>query len=150
MRALINYLSVLPSVSFSLYTSLCGFQMVKLRSKLHLSRQGRKSSLSHVFCSAACNAAVPTRPAGTASLLCSPDELPSSSFIPAPTSLGTLPEKLQIRIASFCDLSDILRLRRSSRALYHIFGKSCVIEQVLIHLVSFSFSSQVSFFLPAA
>lgn len=112
--------------------------MVKLRSKLHLSRQGRKASLSHVFCPAACNAAVPTRLAGTASLLCSPDELPSSSFIPVPTSLGTLPEKLLIRIASFCDLSDILRLRRSSRALYFIFGKSRVVEQVLIHLVSFS------------
>lgn len=112
--------------------------MVKLRSKLHLSRQGRTSSLSHVFCSAACNAAVPTRPAGTAPLLGSTDELPTLS-LPRPTSLGTLPEKLLIRVASFCELSDILRLRRSSRALYFIFGQSRVLERVLIHLVSFLF-----------
>lgn len=127
---------------FSLPTHVSGPQMVRLRSKLHLSRQAQKPlSSSRVFCPAACNAPVPTQPADPPSMS-APTELPSSS--PAP-KLGTLPEELLIRVASFCDFGDILRLRRSSRALHYSFGSTSVIEQVLLHLVS-PFST---FFTPA-
>lgn len=107
--------------------------MVKLRSKLHLSRHRQRSSLSHTSCPVECNPAVPTQPAGTPSMS-GPAELPSLS-LPGQT-LGPLPEELLIRVASFCDLSDLLRLRRSSRALHYSFGRTSVIEQVLIQLVS--------------
>ncbi|KAJ4392091.1 hypothetical protein N0V93_005713 [Gnomoniopsis smithogilvyi] len=115
--------------------------MVKLRSKLHLRGQRRKSPFQRAFCPVECNAAVRTQSAGTPSMS-GPTELPSSS-LRGPT-LGSLPEELLVRIASFCDLSDILRLRRSSRALHYSFGKNCVIEQVLIRLMEPSSSSSDS------
>lgn len=91
--------------------------MVKLRSKLHLSRQTRKSSLSYVASPDQCNATVPIRTAGS-------------------LALDRLPDDLLARIASFCDLADILRLRCSSRPLRFVLDKSSTLEKYLRRLVS--------------
>ncbi|KAF3770326.1 hypothetical protein M406DRAFT_349152 [Cryphonectria parasitica EP155] len=101
--------------------------MVRLRSKLHLSRQGRKSSLSHASSLPdQCNAvAIPVSLGASG--------FPSSSR-PDPI-LATLPEELLVRVTSFCDFSDILRLRRSCRALRLAFGQSSVIELVSLRLM---------------
>lgn len=103
-------------------------QMVKLRSKLHLCRQGRPNCLHK------CNAAVPIHAAGSLSES-GPAELPTASPSSGPT-LGTLSEELLVAVASFCDISDILRLRRSCRALHRVFYKSLVIKDILLRLVS--------------
>lgn len=134
----------------SLHTSTCLFllQMVKLRSKLHLSRQGRKSSLSPALCPSPdkCNpnAGVPTQPAGfpseTGLAKLSSSSFPGSALGANPTlstpGLAALPEELLIKVAAFCDFSDILRLRRSCKVLRRMFDRSLVIEQILLGLVS--------------
>ncbi|KUI65512.1 hypothetical protein VM1G_00329 [Cytospora mali] len=92
--------------------------MVNLRSKLHLARQGRKSSLSNPPCLDKCDAAVLTQPVGS-SPEPEPADTPSSSH-PRP-KLEALPEAPLRRVASFCDFNDVLSLRRTCRALNRIF-----------------------------
>lgn len=121
------------STAFSLWLPNFRLQMVKLRSKLHLSRQGRKLSLTHATSPDECNAASPTQPAGTTPES-GPAEFPPP-LLPGPT-FSTLPEDLLIRVASFCEVGDLLRLQRCSKALHSIFENPSVIEQILFRLVS--------------
>lgn len=107
--------------------------MVKLRSKLHLSRQRRNSSTSHASSLGECNATVPTRTAG--SILPENRRDHSSSTIYNPI-LNGLPDKLLAKIASFCDFSDVVRLRHSCRALRLVFDKTSTLEEYLRRLVS--------------
>lgn len=107
--------------------------MVKFRSKLHLSRQGRKSSLSHVSPLAKCNTTVPSRTAGSVS------EDPrdhSSGVLCNRVALEKLPGELLARIASFCAFGDVVRLRCSCQALRVVFDISSTLEKYLRLLVS--------------
>lgn len=124
--------------------------MVKLRSKLHLSRQRRKSSLSRASCSSfllldECNATVPTRTAGSRQTEPDIRRDHSNYYSSKPASavsnrraitLDKLPDELLARIASFCEFGDVVRLRRSSQTLRLIFRKSSTLEQYLRRLVS--------------
>jgi hypothetical protein len=96
--------------------------MINLRSKLHLARQGRKSSLSNPPClGTQCDAAIPTQPAGTSPGPEPAADIPTlSSTTPRP-SLETLPEEPLRRVALFCDFDDLLSLRRTCRALRQTF-----------------------------
>lgn len=94
--------------------------MINLRSKLHLARQGRKSSLSNPPCLGdQCDAAIPTQPVGSSPEPEQPADIPTSST-PRP-KLEALPEEPLRRVALFCDFDDLLRLRRTCRALKQIF-----------------------------
>lgn len=134
--------------------------MVRLRSKLHLSRQGRKSPSPPASCPGPgkcnLNASVPTRPAGSPSET-GPAELPTSSFpgsapgarqTSGAPGLTALPEELLLGVAAFCNFSDILRLRRSCKALHRILDKSLVIEEILSRLVSLLLRAQHPTFPP--
>ncbi|CAN8096717.1 unnamed protein product [Discula destructiva] len=106
--------------------------MVRLRSKLHLSRQGRKLSSSHANFPDECNAATTAQPAGSTSATEPAGLAPSSLSSP---SLDLLPEELLIRVACFCEFGDFLRLQRASRTLHRIFENLSVIEQILLGLM---------------
>lgn len=130
-------------------------QMVNLRSKLHLARQGRKPSLSNPSClDNRCDpATVLTQPAGSSpNLALAPaDTPPSSSASTAPRpSLEALPEEPLRRVALYCEFDDFLRLRRTCRALNHIFDTLTLLEQVLRRHVSLrSFNLPIYFEAPS-
>lgn len=106
-----------------------GSQMISLRSKLHLARQGRKSSLSVPPClDDKCDAAILTQPVGSS----------STSSTPRP-NLEALPDEPLRRVALFCDFDDLLRLRRTCRALSQIFNTLPFLDVSLVSFTSPSF-----------
>lgn len=124
--------------------------MVNLRSKLHLARQGRKSSprlLSESPClldneyDAAAATAAPTQRAGSPSAP-EPSHLPSWSA-PRRLTLDTLPEELVQKVAIFCGSDAILGLRHTCRTLHRALDAPNFLAEIARRRVSLG-----SFFLP--
>lgn len=117
--------------------------MVNLRSKLHLARQGRKSSprlLSASPClldneyDAAAATAAPTQRAGSPSAP-EPSHLPSLSA-PRRLALDTLPEELVQKVAIFCGSDAILGLRHTCRTLHRALDTPNFLAEIARRRVS--------------
>lgn len=117
--------------------------MVSLRSKLHLARQGRKSSprlLSDSPClldneyDAAAATAAPTQRAGSPSAP-EPSHLPSWSA-PRRLALDTLPEELVQKVAIFCGSDAILGLRHTCRTLHRALDTPNFLAEITRRRVS--------------
>lgn len=129
------------------------FQMVSLRSKLHLARQGRKSSprlisdspclLDNEYDAAAATAA-PTQRAGIPSAP-EPSHLPSWSS-PRRLALDTLPEELVQKVAIFCGSDAIQGLRHTCRTLHRALDTPNFLAEIARRRVSLS--RVFFFFLP--
>lgn len=120
--------------------------MVNLRSKLHLARQGRKSSprlLSESPClldneyDAAAATAAPTQRAGSPSAP-QPSHLPSWSA-PRRLALDTLPEELVQKVAIFCGSDAILGLRHTCRTLHRALDAPNFLAEIARRRVSLGF-----------
>lgn len=118
--------------------------MVSLRSKLHLARQGRKSSprlLSDSPClldneyDAAAATAAPTQRAGSPSAP-EPSHLPSWSA-PRRLALDTLPEELVQKVAIYCGSDAILGLRHTCRTLHRALDIPNFLAEIARLRVSF-------------
>lgn len=130
--------------------------MVSLRSKLHLARQGRKSSprlisgspcpLDNEYDAAAATAA-PTQRAGIPSTP-EPSHLPSLSA-PRRLALDTLPEDLVQKVAIFCGSDAIQGLRHTCRTLHRALDTPNFLAEIARRRVSlfgfFFFSPTPSF-----
>lgn len=121
--------------------------MVSLRSKLHLARQGRKSSprlLSDSPClldneyDAAAATAAPTQRAGSPSAP-KPSHLPSWSA-PRRLALDTLPEELVQKVAIFCGSDAILGLRHTCRTLHRALDTPNFLAEIARRRVSLLWS----------
>lgn len=117
--------------------------MVNLRSKLHLARQGRKSSprlLSDSPClldngyDAAAPTAAPTQRAGSPSAP-EPSHLPSWST-PRRLALDTLPEEIVQKVAIFCGSDAILGLRHTCRSLHRALDAPDFLAEIARRRVS--------------
>ena len=117
--------------------------MVNLRSKLHLARQGRKSSprlLSDPPCllnneyDAAAATAAPTQQAGSSSAP-EPSHLPSWSA-PRRLTLDTLPEELVQKVAIFCGPDAFLGLRHTCRTLHRALDTPDFLAEIARRRVS--------------
>lgn len=119
------------------------FQMLSLRSKLHLARQGRKSSprlisdspclLDNEYDAAAASAA-PTQRAGSPSAP-EPSHLPSWSA-PRRLALDALPEELVQKVAIFCGSDAILGLRHTCRTLHRALDTPDFLAEIARRRVS--------------
>ena len=117
--------------------------MVGLRSKLHLARQGRKSStrlLSDSPClldneyDAAAATAAPTQRAGFPSAP-EPSHLPSWSA-PRRLALDALPDELVQKVAIFCGSDAILGLRHTCRTLHRALDAPNFLAEIARRRVS--------------
>lgn len=117
--------------------------MVNLRSKLHLARQGRKSSprlISDSLCllnneyDAAAATTAPTQRAGSPSAP-DPSHLPSWSA-PRRLALDALPDELVQKVAIFCGSDAILGLRHTCRSLHRALDDPNFLAEIARRRVS--------------
>lgn len=118
--------------------------MVNLRSKLHLARQGRKSSprlisdspclLNNEYDAAAAATTAPTQRAGSPAAP-DPSHLPSWSA-PRRLALDALPDELVQKVAIFCGSDAILGLRHTCRSLHRALDDPNFLAEIARRRVS--------------